>query len=121
MRTNAANIKAAMVRLNEASPRDLQKTIKYINSELNSGRVKRGSDEWKYYIARLKETQSELRNVKKEMALSDDRSLFTKIKDGFNEWAAAAAAALAAVTGLVLSGKSTVQAYADMEAEEANT
>ncbi len=120
MRTNAANIKAAMVRLNEASPRDLQKTIKYINSELNSGRVKRGSDEWKYYIARLKETQSELRNVKKEMALSDDRSLFTKIKDGFNEWAAAAAAALAAVTGLVLSGKSTVQAYADMEAEEAN-
>lgn len=120
MRINAANIRAAMVSINEAAPKDLQRTIKYINSELNSGRVKRGSDEWKYYIERLKEVQVELRKVKAEMALADDRSLFEKVKDGFNEWAAAAAAAVAALTGLVLSGKSAVQAYADMEAEEAN-
>ena len=120
MRTNAANIRSAMVALNEATPRELQKTIKYINSELNSGRVMRGSEEWNYYIDKLKETQAELKKVKAEMALSDDRSLFTKVKDGFNEWAAAATAAVAALTGLVLSGKSAVKAYADMEAEEAN-
>ena len=120
MRTNAANIRSAMVALNEATPRELQKTIKYINSELNSGRVMRGSEEWNYYIDKLKETQAELKKVKAEMAFSDDRSLFTKVKDGFNEWAAAATAAVAALTGLVLSGKSAVKAYADMEAEEAN-
>ena len=42
MRTNAANIRAAMQRLDQASPRDLQRTIKLINNELNSGRVRRG-------------------------------------------------------------------------------
>lgn len=120
VRTKAKNIEAAMVRLNEASPKELQRTIKYINGLLANGEVKRGSEDWKYYINRLKEAKAELKKVKAEMALSDDRGLFSKVKDGFNEWAGAATAAVAALTGLVLSGKSAVQAYADMEAEEAN-
>lgn len=120
MRTNAANIQAAMVRLNEASPRELQRTIKLINNELNSGRVKRGTKEWDEYVDKLKEVQTELRKVKKEMEPDDDRSLFDKMKDGINDWGATAATAAAAFAGVVMSGKAAVQAYADMEAEEAN-
>lgn len=120
MRINAANIRAAMVRLNEASPRDLQRTIKLINNELNSGRVKRGTKEWDEYVAKLKEVQAELSKVKKEMQPDNDKSFLDKIKDGFNDWGAAAAGMAAAFAGVVMSGKAAVKAYADMEAEEAN-
>ncbi len=120
MRINAANIRAAMVRLNEASPRDLQRTIKMINNELNSGRVKRGTKEWDDYVAKLKQVQAELDKVKKEMQPDNSKSIIEKIKDGFNDWGASVAAATAAFAGVVMSGKAAVQAYADMEAEEAN-
>ena len=120
MRTNAANIRAAMVRLDEASPRDLQRTIKMINNELNSGRVKRGTKEWNDYVEKLKEVQAELSKVKKEMQPDNSKSFIDKIKDGINDWGTTAAAATAAFAGVVMSGKAAVQAYADMEAEEAN-
>lgn len=120
MRTNAANIRAAMVRLDEASPRELQRTIKMINNELNSGRVKRGTKEWDDYVEKLKEVQAELSKVKKEMQPDNSESIIDKIKDGINDWGATAAAATAAFAGVVMSGKAAVQAYADMEAEEAN-
>ena len=45
MRLNAANIRAAMKRLDEATPKEIQSTIKLINQELGSGRIKRGSKE----------------------------------------------------------------------------
>lgn len=120
MRTNAANIRAAMVRLDEASPRELQRTIKMINNELNSGRVKRGTKEWDDYVEKLKSVQSELDKVKKEMRPDSDESIFDKIKEGVNGWGASIAAASAAFAGVVMSGKAAVKAYADMEAEEAN-
>lgn len=120
MRTNAANIRAAMVRLDEASPRELQRTIKMINNELNSGRVKRGTKEWDDYVEKLKEVQAELSKVKKELQPDSSKSIIEKIKDGFNDWGATAATATAAFAGVVMSGKAAVQAYAEMEAEEAN-
>lgn len=119
MRINAANIRAAMVRLNEATPRELQRTISLINSELNSGRVKRGTKEWGEYVEKLKQVQAELRRVRGEMEL-DDSGFFDTIKDRINDWGATAAAAMGAFAGVVMSGKAAVQAYADMQAEEAN-
>lgn len=121
LRTNAANIKAVMVRLDEASPRELQRTIKIINNELNSGRVRRGSKEWDEYIGKLKEAQTELRKVKAEMAVDSDNSgPLDQIKEWVNGWGATAAAAMGAFAGVTMAGKAAVQAYSDMEAEEAN-
>lgn len=121
MRTNAANIRAAMVRLDEASPRELQRTIKLINNEINSGRVRRGSKEWDEYVAKLKEAQAELRKVKAEMAVDDDNGgILDQVKDWVNGWGATAAAAMGAFAGVTMAGKAAVQAYSDMQAEEAN-
>lgn len=120
MRTNAANIRAAMTRLDQATPRELQRTIKLINNELNSGRVRRGSKEWDEYIRKLRQVQGELAKVKRDMQVGPKVSFLSKIKDGINGWGATAAAAAAAFGGVVMSGKAAVQAYADMEAEEAN-
>lgn len=121
MRTNAANIKAAMVRLDQASPKELKRTIRLINDELNSGRVARGSEEWTAYIAKLKEVKAELAEVNAEMRADDkEKSLLDKIKDGLGNWGLSAATGAAAITGIVVAGKKALQAYADMEAEEAN-
>lgn len=121
MRTNAANIRAAMQRLDQASPRDLQRTIKLINNELNSGRVRRGSKEWDEYIARLKQAQAELQKVKAEMSIErEHQGFFSRGKNMFNDWGASLAAAAAAFAGVTMAGKAAVKAYADMEAEEAN-
>lgn len=120
MRTNAANIRAAMTRLDQATPRELQRTIKLINNELNSGRVRRGSKEWDEYIQKLRLVQGELAKVKRDMQVGPKVSFLGKIKNGINGWGATAAAAAAAFGGVVMSGKAAVQAYADMEAEEAN-
>lgn len=118
MRTNAANIRAAMVRLNEASPKELNQTIKQINAELNSGRVKRGSKEWDYYIAQLKKVKAELKTVQAETKESE--SWLSRINGKINNWGTMAAGAMAGFAGVVMSGKAAVQAYADMQAEEAN-
>lgn len=120
LRTNAANIRAAMVRMSDATPRELRRTIKMINDELNSGRVRRGSKEWDSYIEKLHEVQAELRKVNAEMEGDDGGSFFDRIKDSINDWGATAAAAMGAFAGVVMSGKAAVQTYADMQAEEAN-
>lgn len=123
MRTNAANIRAAMVRLNEATPRELQRTIKRINEELNSGRVKRGSEEWNAYIEKLKAARRELKLLRQEAVDNDSAGggLLDKLKDKAGKLTAGVAAATAALTGLVMAGKSAIESYADMQAEEANT
>lgn len=121
LKTRVESIRAAMARLDQASPNDLKKTLRLLTAEMNSGRVKRGTKEWNDYVAALKRVQNELSRVRAEMnATSDNRGFFRKMSDGFNQWGASAAAAAAAFAGVVMSGKSAVQAYADMEQEEAN-
>ncbi len=119
-RTKVESVQAAMKRLDEAAPKDLRRVLKLINAELDSGHVKRGTKEWDAYVAKLKEVKGELAKVKKEMQPDDSRSIFDKIKDGVNGWGASMAAGAAAFAGVVMTGKAAVQAYADMEAEEAN-
>lgn len=114
LRLESQNIRAAMSRLNEASPKELQRTIKLINTELNSGRVKRGSKEWDYYIAQLRKARTELESVRNE--IDGTEGTLSKLNRKFNDWSASIAAGAAAFAGLVLSGKQAVQAYAEMEA-----
>ncbi|WP_289289396.1 MULTISPECIES: phage tail tape measure protein [Muribaculaceae] len=67
-RTNAQKVEAAMKDLDKATPKELRRTISLINSELNSGRVVRGSKEWDAYIAKLRATQSELQRVNTQIS-----------------------------------------------------
>lgn len=118
MRLNAANIRAAMKRLDEATPKEIQSTIKLINQELGSGRIKRGSKEWQYYTNQLKLAHAELKKVQAEMR--ETEGFFSRANRRVNDWATSIAAGAAAFAGVTLAGKAAVQTYADMEAEEAN-
>lgn len=117
-RIKAGELRAAMKSLDTASPKDLQRTIKLITAELNSGKIARGSKEWETYTAALRRTKEELRKVESEMQVTTGKA--TKLRDIINGWGASIAAGVAAFTGVVMSGKQAVQAYAEMEQEEAN-
>ena len=117
-RIKAGNLRVAMKDLSTATPKDLQRTIRTIYGELNSGKIARGSKEWDSYVAALKRAKAELKKVQAEMQVTTGKA--TKLRDMINNWGASIAAGAAAFAGIVMSGKAAVQAYADMEQEEAN-
>lgn len=55
-----------MSNLSTVTPKELRKTIRSINKELDSGRVKRGSEEWNHYTQTLQRINAELRKIKEE-------------------------------------------------------
>lgn len=118
MRTNAANIRAAMERLDESTPKQLRKTIADINRELSSGRVQRGSREWDMYTQAVRKAKAQLQELQAEQRNTE--GLLSRLNRKFNDWGAGLAASMAAFAGVVMGGREAVQAYADMEAEEAN-
>lgn len=117
-RIKAGSLRAAMKDLSTATPKDLQRTIRMITGELNSGKIARGSKEWDSYVAALKRAKAELKKVQAEMQVTTGKA--TRLRDTINNWGASIAAGAAAFAGIVMSGKAAVQAYADMEQEEAN-
>ncbi len=84
MRTNAANIRAAMERLDQATPKELRRTIKMINDELNSGRVKRGSEEWQMYTQQLQAANEELKSLLGTQQKSE--GFFSRFTNRFTQW-----------------------------------
>lgn len=117
-RTNAANIRAAMMRINEASPRDLQRTIKAINAELNSGRVVRGSKEWNSYIEKLRLVKAELRKVQTE--LNESEGFFTRFSNTFTKWWGSYTIITDAIGQVNLKLSKMKQDFRDKESSQAN-
>jgi TP901 family phage tail tape measure protein len=116
MQRNAVNINEVMSNLSTAKPKELQRTIRAINTELNSGRVERGSKEWDEYTMKLRKCDAELKAVKADMKASGTGgNFFTKISDGFNRYSAAAAGAVASFTGIAYTAKKCVDNFAEMD------
>ena len=117
MRTNASNIRAAMQRLDKASPKELRKTIKLINDELNSGRVERGTKEWDDYVETLRKAKGEMQGLNEELDVQE--SGFKKFMSTLKDWQTLLVGTF--IGGDMMSfGKDAVDAFATMEQEEAN-
>lgn len=63
MQSRAENIGQVLTHLDQASPRQLQNTLRRITQELNSGAVQRGSQEWNALSEALRMVRTELQNV----------------------------------------------------------
>ena len=116
LRGSAATTEAILTRLDKATPKELNKALKQLKMSLNG--IERGSEAWNAQVEKIKRVKEEIRSLNEEM--SADQSLWEKFKGWFDEWQLALAGAAAAVTGLVLAGKSAVKAYAEVEQEMAN-
>lgn len=116
MESGAKACERVFQQLNKAAPNDLRKALNHLQGELKN--VERGSDAWKSHTEKIRILKAELAKVNSELQQSE--SFFTRMKNTVNNWGASIAAGAAALTGVVAAGKAAVNAYADMQQEEAN-
>lgn len=114
---SAATADQVLRRLDKASPKELNKTLKTLQSQLNS--IQRGTAAWDAHVAKIKAVKTELQKVNATLATQQSRW------DRMNMWLNNAQTFImglaAAITGLVMAGRKAVNAFAEMEEELANT
>ena len=101
MRRQSVSINEAMKDLSTKGPAELNKIIKAINLELSSGRVRRGSEEWKLYQDRLKAVRKELRNIQDESR--ENENWLNRMNNSLSKWGGMLATGIAAITGVSYS------------------
>ena len=111
-----ASAEDVMRRLDRATPKQLNQTLTVLRRQLNG--IERDSEAWNIQVQKIQRVKAEIDRVNAELRQSE--SLLQRLNRGFNEWGGAIATAAAAVTGLVMAGRSAVNTYAELEQEMAN-
>ncbi len=121
MLTNIGRIDAAMKNLSLQTPKELQRTLKLINAEMNSGKIVVGSEQWKEYEEQLKKVKMRLKELNDAQEVVTDSGLSMKdmLDIGGN---------LSMIFGSVMDLKDNVadfmrdnvNAYIELDAEMAN-
>lgn len=109
-------VENVMRRLDRATPKELNRTLSTLKRQLND--IERGSAAWNAQVQKIKAVKAELSSVNGEMR--EHQSLAERAMAGLDKWGMAIAGAMGAVAGVVMAGKKAVNAYAEMEQEEAN-
>lgn len=90
-----------MNNLDKATPKELRATLTAINRQLNSGHIKRGSAEWKYYQQQAKLVTAELQKIKTEV--QETEGWLTRFNNGFSKWGGLMATGAATITGVSMA------------------
>lgn len=118
LKTEEVKVADVMKNLASASVKDMKKALSQLNKELNSGKIERESAEWKKYTNQIKQVKGELAKVYAEREKSG--SIFSRLGDGFNKYAALGASAIASMTGLTMTVRKCTDDYAKMDQSMAN-
>lgn len=90
-----------MNNLDKATPKELRATLTAINRQLNSGYIKRGSAEWKYYQQQAKLVTAELQKIKTEVR--ETESWIARFNNGLTKWGGLLATGAATITGVSMA------------------
>lgn len=90
-----------MNNLDKANPKELRATLTAINRQLNSGYIKRGSTEWKYYQQQAKLVTAELQKIKTEV--QETEGWLSRFNNGFAKWGGLLATGAATITGVSMA------------------
>lgn len=90
-----------MNNLDKATPKELRATLTAINRQLNSGYIKRGSAEWKYYQQQAKLVTAELQKIKTEV--QETEGWLSRLNNGFAKWGGLLATGAATITGVSMA------------------
>ena len=90
-----------MNNLDKATPKELRATLTAINRQLNSGYIKRGSAEWKYYQQQAKLVTAELQKIKTEV--QETEGWLTRFNNGLTKWGGLLATGAATITGVSMA------------------
>lgn len=112
----AKGVEHVLQRLDEASPKELNRTLAQLKRNLNG--LERGSEEWNRQCEAIKRVKAEIAKVNSQ--LRENESLWERMNRKLNDWQTALAGIAAAITGIIMAGRSAVNAFADMDQEMAN-
>ena len=112
----AQGVEHALQRLDEASPKELNRVLVQLKRNLNG--LERGSEEWNKKCQAIKRVKAEIASINSQ--LRENESLWERMNRKLNDWQTALAGIAAAITGIILAGRSAVSAFADMDQEMAN-
>ena len=114
LKRNIDLVNNTMSNLSTATPKEIRKAIKAINQELNSGRVKRGSEEWNQYTEALKRANAELKKIKEETDTAK-ASFSDQIAHTVDKWWAFYTIVTDVSDRIYSFASSKVQAFAQMD------
>lgn len=117
LKGTAFNVDNVLRRLDKASPKDLNRTLKSLQQQLNG--IQRGSAAWDAHVAKIKAVKAELQRVNATM--QTQKSLWSRFNNWLNNCQTAILGLGAAITGLVMAGRKAVNAFAEMDEQLANT
>ena len=112
----AKGVEHVLQRLDETSPKELNRTLAQLKRNLNG--LERGSEEWNRQCEAIKLVKAEIAKVNSQMR--ENESLWERMNRKLNDWQTALAGIAAAITGIIMAGRSAVNAFADMDQEMAN-
>lgn len=112
----AKGVEHVQQRLDETSPKELNRTLSQLKRNLNG--LERGSEEWNRQCEAIKRVKAEIAKVNSQ--LRENESLWERMNRKLNDWQTALAGIAAAITGIIMAGRSAVNAFADMDQEMAN-
>lgn len=116
MESATMQVERVLKQLDKTTPKELQRTLKTLEKQLNN--LERGSEAWKRQTEYIKQVRAEIDKVNRE--LRNGETFWERFNRKMNDWQTTLAAGAAAVTGVVMAGRSAVNAYAEMDAEMAN-
>lgn len=104
-------------RLDQATPKELQHTIRLLNKAINSGEIERGSEKWKAYQQAVGEAKAELARIHEEQralgrSTTEAASAFGKAWGGLSQVFLGVKSAIQSIMG---SLSEYTQAFASMD------
>ncbi len=109
-------VEKVLKNLDKATPKELNKTLYTLKQQLNG--IERGTAEWNRQAEAIKKVKNEIARVNAD--LIEGEGFWDRFNRKMNDWQTTLMGMIAAVTGLIMAGRSAVKAYADMDAEMAN-
>ena len=109
-------VEKVLKNLDKATPKELNKTLSTLRQQLNG--IERGTEMWNKQCEAIKRVKAEIARVNADLA--EGEGFWARFNRKLNDWQTTLMGAAAAITGLIMAGRSAVKAFADMDAEMAN-
>ena len=110
-------VERVMRNLNKATPKELNQTLSTLNRQLNY--MERGSAAWNAHIKKIQMVKAEIARVNTE--IKTQQGFLERLNGTVSKWQNAIMGAAAAMTGLIMAGRSAVAAFAEMDTTLADT
>lgn len=114
--SSTQQVEDVLTHLDKATPRELNRSLQTLNRQLEY--IERGSSAWDAHTEKIRRVKEEIARVNDDLRLQE--GLWQRMNHTLNDWQTTIMGVAAAITGLIMAGRSAVSAYAEMDDELAN-